>query len=90
MLTNIIHNSMDTSNPSKGSITTTKLFGSILRTHAPNSVLGVAKLVCQTLLFYVITLAMPDFQPVTIFQMVATLCDGMDTPRMVVTLVKDS
>jgi len=37
---------MDTSNPNKGSITTIKLSGSTSKTHAPNSVLGVAKLVC--------------------------------------------
>jgi hypothetical protein len=75
---------MDTSNPNKGSVTTTRLFSSTLGTQTPNSVLGAAKLVCQTPLFFATTLVMPDFW------MVTTLCDGLDTPRMVATPVEDS
>ncbi len=70
---------MDTSNPNKGSVTTTRLFSSTLGTQAPNNVL-----VCQTPLFSATTLVMPDFW------MVTTLCDGLDTPRMVATPVEDS
>jgi hypothetical protein len=40
--------------------------------------------------FAATTLAMPNFQLVVVFWMVAMLCDGVDTPRMVGTLVKDS
>jgi len=70
---------MDTSNPNKGLVTTTRLFSSTLGTQAPNNVL-----VCQTPLFSATTLVMPDFW------MVTTLCDGLDTPRMVATPVEDS
>jgi hypothetical protein len=81
---------MDTSNPNKGLVMTTRLFGSILGTQAPNSVLGATRLVCQTPLFFATTLVMPDFQLVTILQIATTLCDGVDTPRMVATPIKDS
>jgi hypothetical protein len=47
-------------------------------------------LVCQTPLFFTITLAMPNFQPAMVFWMATTLCDGVDTPRIVVTPIKDS
>jgi len=67
-----------------------RLFGSALGNHMPNSVLGVTKLVCQTPLFFATTLVMFDFQPTVVFQMAATLCDGVDTLRMVATLVEDS
>jgi hypothetical protein len=69
---------------------TVRLFGSALGNHVPNSVLGVTKLVCQTPSFFAMILAMLDFQPTVVFQMAATLCDGVDTLRMVTTLVKDS
>jgi hypothetical protein len=81
---------MDASNPGKGSITTTRLSNSTSRTYAPNNVLKVAKLVCQTPLFFATTLAMFDFQSAAIFGMATTLCDGIDTPRMVVTPIEDS
>jgi hypothetical protein len=71
-------------------IATTKLSSSNLGTQAPASVLGVARLVYQTPLFSATTLALLDFQSTTIFQMVATSCDGVDTLGMVVTPIKDS
>jgi hypothetical protein len=36
------------------------------------------------------TLAMFDYQSITIFLMAATLCDGEDTPGMVTTPIEDS
>ncbi len=56
----------------------------------PNSVLGATRLVCQTPLVFTMTLAMFDYQSITIFLMAATLCDGEDTPGMVTTPIKDS
>jgi hypothetical protein len=81
---------MDTSNPKKASITTTTLFCSTSRTQVPNSVLGATRLVCQTPLFFTTTLVMLDYRSITIFLMVATLCDGEDTPGMVTTPIEDS
>jgi len=81
---------MDTSNPRRASITTITLFSSTSRTQVPNSVLGANRLVCQTPLFFATTLAMPDYRSITIFLIVATLCDGEDTPWMVTTPIKDS
>jgi hypothetical protein len=46
--------------------------------------------VCWTPLFSAMTLAMFDFRPIAIFQMVTTLCDGVDTVGMVVKHVEDS
>jgi hypothetical protein len=52
MLTDIVYNSMDASNPSKGPIMTIRLSNSISRIQTPSNVLGVARLVCQTSLFF--------------------------------------
>ncbi len=52
--------------------------------------LGVTKLVCQTPLSFAMILAMPDFLPAIIFRMATTLCDGVDTLRMVVAVIEDS
>jgi len=57
-----------------------RLSSSTSRTHVPNNVLGVAKLIYQTPFFSATTLVMFNFQLVVIFRMTATLCDGMDTP----------
>ncbi len=40
-------------------------------------------------IFFATILALPDFRLAAVFQMATTLCDGMDTPMMVV-VVKDS
>jgi len=49
----------------------------------PNSVLGATMLVSHTPLFFATTLAMFNFQLAAIFQMVATLCECVDTLGMV-------
>jgi hypothetical protein len=46
MLNDIVFTLMDTSNPSKGLVTTIRLFSSTSGTQMPNSVLGAARLVC--------------------------------------------
>ncbi len=67
-----------------------RLFGFTSKIQAPNSELRAARLVCQTPLFSITTLAMIDFQPAIVFQMATTLCDGVDILGMVATLVEDS
>jgi len=61
MLSDTVCTSMDASNPSRELVMTTRLFDSTSRTQSLNSVLGVAKLVCQISLFFAKTLAMPNF-----------------------------
>jgi len=51
---------------------TTRLSDSTSRVQAPNSVFGVVKLVCQTPLFFVMTLAMPNFRSAIVFRMATT------------------
>jgi len=52
MLTNIICNSMDASNPSKEPVMTIKLFSFTSEIQMLNNVLGATRLVCQTPLFF--------------------------------------
>jgi hypothetical protein len=46
----------------------------------------VAKIVCQTPLFFVETLAISGIQPIVVFCLVATLCENGGTPKVMVRL----
>jgi hypothetical protein len=67
-----------------------KTIGSLFGTKTPSSMLGVAKMVCQTPLFSATTLTLTSFQLATVFWLVVILCDGGNIKGMSNPLVDDS
>ncbi len=65
---------------------TRKISSSILKSKAPTSLIGVAKVVCQAPLFFAKTLAILGIQPTTMFRLAATLCENGGTLEVMVRL----
>jgi hypothetical protein len=61
-----------------------KTLNFIPKSKAPKSLMGVAKAVCQTPLFFVETLAISCIQPTTRFCLVVTLCENGGTLKVMV------
>jgi len=58
----------------------------ILKSKAPTSLMGAAKVMCQASLFFVKTLAIPGIQLIILFRLVVTLCENGGTTNAMVRL----
>jgi hypothetical protein len=61
-----------------------KMFSSIPRSKAPISLIGAAKIVCQTPFFVIETLAISSIQPAVVFHLAITLCENGGTLKVMV------
>ncbi len=82
---NTILNPMGVSTSSGVLVILKKATNSIPRTKVPRSLLGATRVVYWTLLFFEETMAIFGIQPMAMFYLVATLCEGR-TLGMVATL----